>query len=230
MINLTTITSKIRLQTSSTAGIDVSTSYMDYNGTIVTPGGLVTKITTATTTDIVGVPGASTTRNVKGIFVTNIHASTSNTVTITHFDGTNSVEIWGGTLLAGESLEYVDTQGFIKYSANGVANGGADGTNGTNGTNGTGTVTFSQIEVSVSTVRRRHGVFTIAGVGMTIGKPVLIQQARAAYTGKGTLEDESDMDTLTVIGTVVSAILIRCSWQSRTFVRGNFKFNYVIGA
>ena len=167
MINLTTITSKIKLQTSSTAGIDVSTSWADYNGTNVTPSGLVTKITTATTTDIVGVPGASTTRNVKGIFVTNIHASTSNTVTITHFDGTNSVEIWGGILLAGESLEYVDTQGFIKYSANGVQNGGTDGTNGTNGTTlftGSGVIDFGSGNDTASAVITDAGITTASKI------------------------------------------------------------------
>ena len=227
MINLTNTSSKLQAVTTTTANIDVSASYMDYNGTTVSPGGLLSKITTATTTDIIGVPGASTTRNVKGLMVANIHASTSNTVTIQQTDGTNTVELWSGTLLAGEQVEYVDGSGFIKYNSNGI-NGG--GSNGTNGTNGTGTVTFTTTEVNISNTPVRTGKFTITGAGLTIGKPVLIRQSRSAYTSKGTLADEADMDTLTVIGSVTSAVLITCSWYSRTAVKGNFKFDYVVGA
>jgi hypothetical protein len=107
---------------------------------------------------------------------------------------------------------------------------GATGATGATGAPGTGTLTFTQVEVDFGTRGHRSGKFTIAGAGMTIGKPVLIHQARVSYTGKGTLADEADMDTIVVIGTVTSAVLITCSWQSRTWVRGNFKFDYVIGA
>lgn len=65
---------------------------------------------------------------------------------------------------------------------------------------------------------------------MTIGKPVMIQQAKAAYTGKGSLTDESAMDQVQVTGVVTSATVISCDWTSGSPVLGNFKFNYLVGA
>lgn len=120
MINLYNTSSKIQVISSSGADLDVSASWADYNGTTVTPSGLLTKITIATTTDIVGVPGGATIRNVKGIQITNIDATVTNTVTIQQIDGVSVVELWKADLLAGESIEYVDGTGWAKYSTGGL--------------------------------------------------------------------------------------------------------------
>ena len=59
MIILASTSDLIRVITSHAASIEVHTSYVDLNGTTVTPGRTNTLITTATTATIVGSPGAS---------------------------------------------------------------------------------------------------------------------------------------------------------------------------
>ena len=106
---------------------------------------------------------------------------------------------------------------------------GANGTNGTNGTNGAdGLATLTTIEKDLGSIPRRSGKFTITGSGMTTGKPVLVTQASGPYTGKGTLADEAEADTVNVKAKVISSTVIECFWSSNTFVKGNFKFDYFI--
>lgn len=91
-----------------------------------------------------------------------------------------------------------------------------------------GAPTLTTVEVNLGSVCRRSGRFTIAGSGMTIGKPVMIQQASGPYTGKGTRSDEAEMDQVTVTGKVISATVIECFWQARHRVRGNLKFDFFV--
>lgn len=95
----------------------------------------------------------------------------------------------------------------------------------------TAAVALTTVEVSLGAApsATRSGKFTIAGVGLVIGKPVSIQQASGPYTGKGARNDEAEMDQVLVVGKVISAIAIECFWKSQHRVRGNFKFNYLIG-
>lgn len=99
---------KLQVVTSSTANVDVHASWLDLSGTTVTPGLTNSAITTATTTDVVAAPGASTQRGIQSVFIRNKHASTSNDVTVKHTDGTTIVEIVKVTLAAGETLSYAD--------------------------------------------------------------------------------------------------------------------------
>ncbi len=62
MIILASTSDLIRVVTSHAATIEVHASFVDLNGTTVTPGRTNTLISTATTTTIVGSPGASTVR------------------------------------------------------------------------------------------------------------------------------------------------------------------------
>lgn len=103
---LTTASDIIQLVTSSAANIDVQANYADQTTTTFTPARLLTAISSATTTTIVGSPDAETQRQVKSIAIYNKHASTSNTVTAQFYDGTTTVIVWKGLLLAGESVEY----------------------------------------------------------------------------------------------------------------------------
>jgi hypothetical protein len=97
--------------------------------TTITPGRSNTPILTATTTTVVGSPSSGVYRTVKTLTARNRHASTANTVTVVHTDGTNAMELFKATLAAGESLHYhegagffvQDTQGRIKN--NDAANG-----------------------------------------------------------------------------------------------------------
>lgn len=120
MLLLTSTSDKIQVITGTAVAVDVHASWVDYNGTVVTPGRTNTKITTATTTDIVASPGASTSRNVKTLHICNVHASSSVLVTLQHTDGTSVIVLEVLTLLAGERISYVEGPGFELYDAAGV--------------------------------------------------------------------------------------------------------------
>ena len=105
MLLLTSTSDIIRVVTGSAADIECHASWVDINGTTVTPGRTNTApITTATTTTIVAAPAASTQRNVKALYIHNTHATVASTVLIQHFDGTTSVDLVNCTLLPDEHL------------------------------------------------------------------------------------------------------------------------------
>lgn len=112
MILLTSTSDVIAVTTSSTANIDVHTSYVDLLSGVVTPARDNSTISTATSTPIVTSPASSTYRTVKSIFIRNRHATTSNDITVTHTDGTTSVELIKVTLNAGYTLRYDEGNGF----------------------------------------------------------------------------------------------------------------------
>jgi hypothetical protein len=91
-------------------------------------------------------------------------------------------------------------------------------------------VTLTTVEVNVGSVPKSGGSFTIAGAALTVGKPVLINQAVGPYTGKGTLPDEAEMDQVNVAASVTDAATITAYWSSARRVKGNFKFNYQVSA
>jgi len=105
MINLASTSDLIQVVTSHAAQVEVHASWVDLNGTTVTPGRTNTPaITTATTTTVAGSPAASTVRNIKHLNITNDHASQSCIVTVEHTDGTTVVELMSFTLLPGENM------------------------------------------------------------------------------------------------------------------------------
>jgi hypothetical protein len=120
MLLLTSTSDIIRMVTSATGDIDVHASFIDLASGTVTAGRTNTIVTTATTTTIVAAPAASTSRNVKTLHIQNVHASTANTVTIQHFDGTTSIDLETVTLAAGERIGYVEGVGFKITDASGV--------------------------------------------------------------------------------------------------------------
>lgn len=99
------------------------------------------------------------------------------------------------------------------------------------GGGGGGGVTFIPVEINVGSTPKYSGKFSLTGLsGLTIGKPVLMQQAVGPYTNKGTLADEAEMDQLSISASVTAANTIVAYWASARRVRGNFKFNYLVGA
>ena len=104
MIILASTADLVRVVTSHAALVEVHASYVDLNGTTVTPGRLNTLISTATTTTVVASPEASTVRNIKHLNITNDHASQSCNVTVEHTDGTTAIELMAFTLLPGENM------------------------------------------------------------------------------------------------------------------------------
>jgi hypothetical protein len=119
VILLTSTSDKIQVITSAAGQIDVHASYVDLASSVVTAGRLNTRIATATTTDVVASPAASTTRNVKNIKVGNNHASVSNTVTLQHTDGTNVIILEQVTLLPGERMGYEEGSGIRVFDSAG---------------------------------------------------------------------------------------------------------------
>lgn len=114
MLNLlNSATDKLQLITGVAGNIDVLASWADLNGTTVTPDRKPTAITTATTTDIVPTPGASTTRNVRTIFIRNKDASASVPVTVVFDNNGTDYELHKVTLAPGEMLEYIEGVGFF---------------------------------------------------------------------------------------------------------------------
>lgn len=120
MIILSATTDKLQLTTSAAANIDVHASWIDASTADPPVANDVnrtnTNISTATTTDIVASPAASTTRNVKAMHIRNKHASTACDVTVIFDQNGTDFEVHKEALAAGEALEYVDGVGFFKIS------------------------------------------------------------------------------------------------------------------
>ena len=93
---------------------------------------------------------------------------------------------------------------------------------------GGGGTTLTTVEKDLGSAKR-SGSFTIAGAGMTIGKPVLISKAVGPYTNKGTLADEAEMDIISANASVTSATVITAYWTASGPITGNVKFDYFIG-
>lgn len=120
MINLLNTTDTLKLVTSAAGSIDVHASYVDNGASTVTPSRTNTgAIATAATTTIIAAPGASTQRNVKTLTIANTHATTSNTITVQHSDGTTTVQLFKATLFAGELLLWDENVGFRVLDASG---------------------------------------------------------------------------------------------------------------
>lgn len=75
MIQLVTTTDKLQLVTSAAVAVDVVAFYTDLSAGSATPGNQKTAISTATTTDILAAPGASTYRRLQMLNVRNKGAS-----------------------------------------------------------------------------------------------------------------------------------------------------------
>lgn len=117
MLLLTSTSDKLQVVTGAAVTVDVHASWVDYTTTAVTPGRTNSAISTATTTDVVAAPAASTYRNVKTLHIRNKHATSSVDVTVRHTDGTTAVDLRSITLLAGQTLSYVEGAGFTLSDA-----------------------------------------------------------------------------------------------------------------
>jgi hypothetical protein len=112
MIILSTTSDLLRVTTSAAIAVDVHATFVDLNGSTVTPGRTNTAISTATTTTVVDSPASSTYRTVKTFTARNKHATTSVDLTVIHTDGTTAVELVKHTIPAGYTLCYDENNGF----------------------------------------------------------------------------------------------------------------------
>lgn len=112
MLLLASTSDLLRVITGQAITTDVHASFVDLNGSTVTPGRTNTPISTATTTTVVASPASSTYRTVKTLSIRNRHASSAVDVTVVHTDGTNAMELVKVTLSAGDALHYDEANGF----------------------------------------------------------------------------------------------------------------------
>lgn len=105
MLLLTSTSDKLQVVTSAVAAIKCRCDWIDNASGSINAGRTNTpSIVTATTTDIVASPAASTARNVKSVSIRNDHATASCQVTVQHTDGTTVIPESSVNLLAGETL------------------------------------------------------------------------------------------------------------------------------
>lgn len=125
MLTLDTTTALLRLVTSASCDVQVNASYVDFTApSTFTADGQNTLITTATTTTIVGSPGASIKRNVTDAGIRNAHATTSVTIGVEQTDGTTAIKLMAFTLLAGEFAKMNEQGTWFIYDANGAVKAG----------------------------------------------------------------------------------------------------------
>jgi len=105
MLILSSTSDIIRVVTGASASVTVSVAAVDNtSGTITVPDlPPLAPITTAATTTICAAPASGVQRNVKAIFLTNNHATVATTVVVQRYNGTNSADLMGVTLLPGEN-------------------------------------------------------------------------------------------------------------------------------
>ena len=119
-LSLTSTSDIIQVITASgVSTIHVHADWADITSSAVTGGNTSTLITTATTTTVVAAPAASTTRQIKGLTIFNSHASSSNGITIQHYNGTTTAIFFRYTLLAGEQITINEDGNVITFDANG---------------------------------------------------------------------------------------------------------------
>ena len=114
MLLLVATTDKLQIVTGAAAAIDVHASWSDNAAGAITYGKTNTAITTATTTDVVAAPGASTVRNVKTLHIRNKDASVASDVTVVYDQNGSDFEIRKETLQPGEHLDYIEGIGWFK--------------------------------------------------------------------------------------------------------------------
>lgn len=110
MLLLCSVTDKIQVITGSAVAVHVQASFVDNNAGTITPGRTNTIISTATTTDVVGSPAASTNRNIKQLTIRAKGGAC--VVTVQHTDGTTVSELISVSLASGYHLIFTDGYGF----------------------------------------------------------------------------------------------------------------------
>lgn len=121
MISVNGASMVLRVVTTSTANLDVYAAFVDLNTSTnaVSAGNQLTAISSATTTTIVAAPGANLVRSVETLYLTNRHASTSQTVTLEVYDGSTAFRLTQQIIPAGWSLKYDEGNGLRVYDSNG---------------------------------------------------------------------------------------------------------------
>ena len=119
---LRSTSSKIVITTATSADVDYHFTYSDLT-TEATDGSSQGKITTATDTDAVAAPAASTGRIILEGLITNVDTTTQ-TVTVSIDISGTKYRLYKTALAAGETLQYVKGAGFVVQTVVNVTGGG----------------------------------------------------------------------------------------------------------
>jgi hypothetical protein len=117
MLLLELTTDKLQAITSSAATLDVHVSYSINTAGVITFAKQNTAISSATTTDILAVPAASTVRNANFINIRNKDASLSCDVTVQFNANATLYELFKTTLAAGQVCSFTEGIGWFTYTA-----------------------------------------------------------------------------------------------------------------
>lgn len=115
MIILSGTSDKLKMASSSVAPVDVHASWVDNASGTITPGRINSTNAAAGTIEIISNPASGVQRNVKELYVRNRDASVANTITIIVDESGSDYELIKVTLEAGQTLMYVDGQGFKMF-------------------------------------------------------------------------------------------------------------------
>jgi Collagen triple helix repeat (20 copies) len=171
VILLTTPTSLLQLVTAGTQVLDVHASYEDLvgGGSSITPYGTPNAVVnTATTTTIVGSPGASLQRAIKFLSILNTDATNADAIEVLHTDGTTSVEVFAISLKAGYLLTF-DGNDWKLFDQTGSLVMGIQGPTGATGATGVSGATGTAGPTGVSGATGPAGVTGATGANGTNG-------------------------------------------------------------
>ena len=121
MLILASTSDLIQVITGSAVTTAVHASWVDNAAGTITPGRTNTAISTAATTTVVASPASSTYRNVRFLSIRNTHASSQNTITVQHTDGTTTAILWRGILMAGMCVQLDENLKITVFTAGGIA-------------------------------------------------------------------------------------------------------------
>lgn len=170
MLLLTSTSDIIRVVTGTAVStITVHVSWVDNASGTITPGRTNTNITTATTTTVSGTVGASTQRNVRSIMITNNNATTSSQVTVQHFDGTTSTDLFGVTLLPGENIILGEDGEWKHHDAQGAEYGFNPQTGAPYGITGAKAESIPRILVGVNIAAVTSGTMVMQAIWLPAG-------------------------------------------------------------
>lgn len=124
MITLVATNESLKITTSSAADVSY---YASYNELAVpslasaNPSSAVGVISAAATNIIVGAPAAGYIRQIKGVYLVNVHATDPVDVTVSKDAATTLYRLHPTfTLAAGEGASYIEGAGWTLYNANGT--------------------------------------------------------------------------------------------------------------
>lgn len=119
MFALTATTEKIQLKTTSTSEVHCVVSYNDFSASGSAKGVQLTKVTTATTTDIVSAPSSGVARVIERITL-KIYGATTNTLTVKYDISATDYEVTPDVPMeTGEMYEYENGAGWKRFDASG---------------------------------------------------------------------------------------------------------------